>query len=448
VTPDPHVLAFTAGISLLAGILFGLSPALRATRLSLTPSLKESSGESLSSSAATKKFRLQLGGVLVVAQVALSLVLLVAAGLFVRTLVNLEKVNVGFDARNLLLFGIDPTQDGYKGQRLAEFYLELTRRLEVLPGVRAVSLSHSTLIGGGGNFQIIHLRGYAPKPGEQAGAAIDWVGPRFFETMGIPSLLGRTINANDTERSPKVVVVNEQFVRQFLPQGNPIGKRIGLGNTSDNDTEIVGVVQDSKFFDLRQAAPAAMYVPWEQNPEVNGAMNFEVRTAGNPMALASAVRQAAASMDSNLALYDVKTQVEQIDHSLSQERVFAQLTTFFGALAGLLAGVGLYGVMAFSVSRRTREIGIRMALGANRAGIVKMVLRDTFMLVGIGIAIGIATALAASRLISAFLYGVASSDAWEYAIAAALLNGAALVACWVPVRRAMRVDPMVALRYE
>ena len=329
VVPDPRVLGFTATVSMLTGVLFGLSPALRATRVDLTPALKESAGELPVGAPGRRGLRFGPGRALVVAQVSLSLPLLVGAGLFVRTLTNLENVNAGFNERNLLLFGIDPTQDGYTGQRLTGFYQELARRLKALPGVRSVSLSHSTLIGGGGNFQRIHIQGYTPKPGEEVGAAINWVGPKFFETLGIPLVLGRPIAEGDTEGAPKVVVVNGQFVRQFLGAENPIGRRFGLGEKSSEDTEIVGVVGDAKYFDLRREAPATIYVPWLQNLDLNGAMHFEVRTAGNPMELASAVRRVAQSMDRNLALYDFRSQEEQINQTLFQERLFARLTSFF-----------------------------------------------------------------------------------------------------------------------
>jgi len=448
VSPDPRVLGFTAVVSLLAGILFGLSSALRSTRLELTPNLKESAGEQLAVTNAKRGVRLRLRGALVVTQMSLSLVILVGAGLFVRTLRNLQNVNAGFNEQDLLLFGIDPTQAGYKGERLAEFYQELTRRLEALPGVRTVSLSHSTLIGGGGNFQRIRVQGYKPKSGEEVGAAINWIGPKFFETLGIPLVLGRTIADGDAERAPKVVVVNEQFVRQFLDDGQPIGRRFSLGETSGEETEIVGIVRDTKYFDLRQEAPATIYVPWLQQLDLNGAMHFEVRTADDPMKLVSAVRRVAQDMDANLALYDVKSQVAQINESLFQARLFAQLTSFFGALAALLACVGLYGVMAFAVSRRTREIGVRMALGASRAEIVEMILRETFVLLGLGIVIGILAALGAARLISSLLYGIAPNDPYTCVAVCAVLAGVALVACYIPARRAMRVDPMVALRYE
>ena len=448
--PDPRVLGFTAAVSLLAGIVFGLFPALRLTRPHLMPTLKEAAVELPATLSGTRGLRPRLGGMLVVIQISLSLIILMGAGLFVQTLRNLHNVNAGFDEHNLLLFGIDPTQAGYKDQRLAEFYQELTRRLEALPGVRTVSLSHSTLIGGGGNFQLIHIQGYTPKPGETVGAAINWVGPKFFETLGIPVLLGRGVAEGDTEAAPKVVAVNEQFVRQFLGAADPIGRRFSLGDkkNENNGTEIVGVVRDAKYFDLRREAPATIYVPWLQNLDLNGAMHFEIRTASDPTKLLRAVGRVAQAMDSNLALYDLKTQMEQINQSLFEARLFAQLTSFFGALAALLACIGLYGVMAFAVSRRTREIGVRMALGANRREIVEMVLRETCVLLGVGIIIGLVVSLGATRLISNLLYGVAPSDPFTCFAVCSGFATVALVACYTPARRAMRVDPVVALRYE
>jgi len=446
VSPDLRVFGFAATVSMLSGILFGLSPALRSTQVDLTPALKESPGDMSPGARGKSGIRLGLAEGLIVTQVSLSLVLLVGAGLFVRTLTSLQSVNLGFNEHNLLLFSIDPTQDGYSGQRLANFYQDLMRRLESLPGVRSVSLSHSTLIGGGGNWQMLHIGGYVPKSGEEVGAAVNWIGQNFFETLGIPVVLGRSVTEGDTESAPKVVVVNERFVRQFLGAGNPIGRRIGLGDKGGQDVEIVGVVADTKYFDLREDAPETIYLPWQQYP--NGAMNFEVRTLQNPMELTAAVRQVAQNMDRNLALYDVRSQVEQISKTLSQERLFARLTSFFGALAMLLACVGIYGVMGFAVTRRTREIGIRMALGASRSEIANMVLRETLALVGIGMILGIIVALGASRLVASMLYGIKPDNPLTIAIAALLMVAAALLAAYFPVRRAASVDPMVALRYE
>ena len=448
VSPDLRVFGFAAAVSILSGILFGLSPALRSTQMELTPALKESAGDMSAGARRKSGVRLGLAEGLIVTQVSLSLVLLVGAGLFVRTLVSLQSVNVGFNEHNLLLFTLDPTQDGYSGQRLANFYQELMRRVESLPGVSSVSLSHSTLIGGGGNWQVLHIGGYVPKSREEVGAAVNWIGPNFFQTLRIPLVLGRAITDGDTESRPKIAVVNERFVRHFLGVGSPIGRRIILGGEGGQAVEIVGVVADTKYFDLRKDAPETIYLPWQQYPDLNGAMNFEVRTLQNPMNLAAAVRQVAQNMDRNLALYDVRSQVEQINKTLSEERLFARLTSLFGALAMLLACIGIYGVMAFAVTQRTREIGIRMALGASRGEIADMVMRDTLVLVGIGMLVGIIVALGAARLVSSMLYGIKPNNPSTIAVATLLMVGAALFAAYFPTRRATRIDPMVALRYE
>jgi predicted permease len=458
VTPDPRVLGFTAAVTVLTGILFGLSPALRATRVDLTPSLKESGPRFPGASQAGGGMRLGLGKTLVIVQVGLSLVLLVGAGLFVRTLTNLEEVNPGFDPHNLLLFGIDPTQDGHTGQRLVSFYQELTRQIAVLPSVRSVSASYNTLVGGGGNGVMIHVLGYTPKPAENekgVSAALDTVGPRFFENMRMPLVLGRSISEGDTEMAPKIAVVNQGFAREYLGDGNPIGRRFTPGDPKASSIEVVGVAADAKFFDLREEIPPTIYLPFLQTLSGHdavlgalGAMHFEVRTASDPTAMASAVRHVAQSMDPNLALYDVRTQTDQINQTLFQERLFARLTSFFGILAALLGCIGVYGLMAFATTGRTREIGIRMALGASRSGILGMVLREVFVLLAIGIAAGIAVALEASRVVTALLYGLKPSDPATLAVAALLMLAAAAVAGYVPARRAANVDPMVALRYE
>jgi predicted permease len=451
VSPDPRVLAFTAAVSVLTGILFGLAPALRGTRLELTPALKESPGSLSGVTQGKRSLRLGLGKTLIMAQVSLSLLLLIGAGLFVRTLTNLENVNAGFDQRNLLLFGIDPTQDGYKGQGLADFYQELSRRIEALPGVRSVTMSMSRLIGGGMSIEGLAIQGYTPKPGEKQGeleAHFNRVGPGFFETLGIPLVLGRTIGGGDTDAAPKVAVVNQTFARKYLSGGSPVGRRFGGEEKSSGDIEVVGVVGDAKYADLRREVPPTFYVPCFQDVKWLGGLSFEVRTAGNPMMMAPAVRHVAQDLDPNLALFQVRSQVEQTNMTLFQERLFARLTSFFGLLAALLACIGVYGVMAFAAGKRTREIGIRMALGADRGSILVMVLKETAVLLAVGIVVGIVLALEASRLISTLLFGLKPTDPLTIAVAALLMVAAAAFAGYVPARRASRVDPMVALRYE
>jgi predicted permease len=452
VTPDPGILGFTAAVSLLTGILFGLAPALHSTRLELSPALKEKAGCWTGVTHGKRGLRLGFGKALIVGQIALSLLLLVGAGLFVRTLTNLENVSAGFNQRNLLLFGIDPTQDGYKGQRLADFYQELTHRLEALPGVRSVTMSMHSLIQGGVSINSASIQGYVPKAGKKSGeidAYVNKVGPKFLETMGIPLVIGRGIGNGDTEAAPKVAVVNQKFASDFLGSGNPVGRRLGFGDQkSSGDIEIVGVVGDAKYADLRRDVPPTVYLPCLQDLHWLDAMHFEVRTAGDPTQIASAVGRVAQGLDRNLALYDVRSQVEQIDRSLFQERLFARLTSFFGLLAALLACIGVYGVMAFAAGKRTREIGIRMALGADRGSILAMVLRETVVLLAIGIVVGIGMALEASRLISTLLFGLKPTDPMTIAVAALLMVAAAALAGYVPARRASRVDPMTALRYE
>ena len=453
VRPDPWVLGFTATVSVLTGILFGLSPALRSTRLDLTPALKASDARELGAAPGTSARqvrRIGIGKTLIVVQVSLSLLLLVGAGLFVRTLTNLENVNTGFDERNLLLFGINPTQGGYKGQRMAAFYQELMRRVAAQPGVRSVTMSGETLIGGGMNSLETFIQN-PPKNVDKDGGVIAYVnevGPNFFETMGIPLVLGRTIHDADVAGAPEVAVVNEEFARKFLDGGNPVGRRFGFeGKKSSAEIEIVGVVGNARYDDLRHGIPATIYPAALQDTTL-GSLHFEVRAAGDPNLLVPAIRRVAQSLDSNLALYDVRSQREQVEETLFQERLFARLTGFFGALALVLGCIGVYGVMAFAVTRRTREIGIRMALGANRSEIVGMVLRETLALVAIGVVLGVLAALEASRVVASFLFGLKPNDPLTIAGAALLMVAAAAFAGYVPARRASRVDPMVALRYE
>ena len=375
--PDWRVFGFTGAISVLTAILSGVSPALRSTRMDLAPAFKGAGEGFWGWTPSWRGMRIESGQVLVALQVALSLLLLLGAGLFVRTLKNLETVNCGFDERNLLLFGIDATADGYKGRRLADFYLELSRRVKLLPGVRFASLSQSTLISGSVGTLRIELEGYVPKPGEKdanVSPCVNWVGPDFFATLGIPVVLGRPPRETDRDSTPRVAVVNQEFVRKYLGDVNPIGRH--LGSLGRGEMEIVGVVGDTKYDSPRNDVPPTVYLALLQDMEALGAAHFEVRTASDPMNLVRSVRQLAQVMDPNLPLFDVTTQTAQINQGLFQERLFAWLTSLFGVLAGLLAGVGIYGIVSFTVSRRTREIGVRMALGARKPHVFLMVIKE------------------------------------------------------------------------
>jgi len=453
VRPDAYVLAFTASLSIFTALLVGLVPALQGTRLDLTPALKAGPG---GASAAPHRFaglRFGLAKGLVVAQVAISLVLLVGAGLFVRTLTNLEDENIGFDRRNLLLFGIDPTQQGYKGERLARFYEDLQGRLGAIPGVRSLSLSMHPMLKGEVSIWGLELDAYTPPPrpgrnDRNISVHVNKVGPDFFETMGIPLLLGRTIQAQDSATSPKVAVVNEAFAHKYLEGQNPVGQRGGWGGEARSTMAIVGVVKDSRYGELRRDPPPTFYVPYTQYPDHLGAMHFEVRTEGDPKHWLASVSDVVRGLDKQVPIFDAKTQTEEIDEAVFQERIFAQLTSLFGVLAALLACLGLYGLMSYSVARKRNEIGIRMALGARRATILRGVLIEALGLVLFGLALGVPVALGATRLISSRLYGLKPNDALTLALATLLLAAVAVLAGYIPARRATKVDPVVALRYE
>ena len=453
VRPDAYVLAFTASLSVLTAILVGLAPALQGTRLDLAPALKAGRSGATSAPRRFVGLRLSLAKGLVVTQVAVSLVLLVGAGLFVRTLVKLENENIGFNRSNLVLFGIDPTQQGYKGERLARFYEELQGRLKAVPGVRSVSLSMHPLLKGEVSIWGLKLDGYTPppRPGGVKDNSIDVhvnkVGPDFFSTMGIPVLLGRAIGAEDSATSPMVALVNQAFVGKYLDGQSPVGHRAGWDGERDK-MEIVGVVKDTRYGQLRRDPPPTVYVPYTQYPNYLGAMHFEVRTAGDPRNWLASIVDVVRGLDKQVPVFDAKTQTEEIDEAVFRERIFAQLTSLFGVLAALLACLGLYGLMSYSVAGRRNEIGIRMALGARRAGILRWVLVEALGLVLLGLALGVPVALGATRLISSQLYGLRPNDALTLVLATLLLAAVALLAGYIPARRATKVDPVVALRYE
>ena len=444
---DGKVLGFTVGVSLLTGILFGLVPALGTTRVELTPALKIGAG---AVAFVTQKTRLALGKTLVVSQVALSLLLLIGAGLFVRTLQNLQNQNLGFDKRQLLLFGLDPTQNGYEGQRLVDFYARVLERLQALPGAMNATASTNALLSNWQSHWPVSIEGRKADPGQDMGADWNNVGPSFFETMGIRLLMGRGIEWRDTSNSPKVAVVNEAFANHFLDGGNPIGHRFRFDELGKPEAvyEIVGLVQDAKYAQLRNVPRPTVYLPYGQMPMALSGIHFEVRTAADPLALVPSVRRVVRELDSNVPLSDVKTQTEQIAETIVQERLFAQLSSFFGALAVLLACIGLYGLMGYIVTRQTAEIGIRRALGAERIDIFRMVMRKVLVMIILGVCLGVPAALAVTRLISSYLYGLKATDPLTITSCSLLMLAIAALAGYLPARRAAKVDPLVALRYE
>jgi predicted permease len=452
---DWRVLGFTAGLSLLTGIVFGLAPAWRSTKVDLMPVLKDSVR---SSSAASRSL---LSRSLVVLQVALSLLLLVGAGLFVRTLLNLQRVDPGFNTSNLLLFRVEPGLIGYKDEKLVQLYQQMTERLEALPGVQAVTFSRMTLLARGSSSSDVFLRDAVTAPPDSEGRIKSsgegyrhQVRENFLEAMEIPLLAGRTFTPQDDAKSPKVVVVNETFAKQYFPNENPIGKRFTYDPKKPDEIEIIGLARDAKYARQRDEIPPTVYSPWRQELRAMSSVTFEVRTASDPTPAITAVREAVREVDSNLPLNNLKTQAEQADETLRMERLFAKLVTLFGLLAQQLAAIGLFGVMAYAVSQRTREIGIRMALGADRRDVLKMILRQGMALAVLGVLLGLAGAYVLTKYLESqmnlksMLYGVQVNDPLTYGVIAVGLTLVALLACWIPAWRASRVDPMIALRYE
>ena len=436
---DFNVLAFVVAITALTGVIFGIAPALRATDVDLNAALKET-GRSVVGS------RSLLGKTLLVVQVAVSLVLLIAAALFLRTLHNLRQVDVGFNPRGLVLFRINPQLNRYDEAKARLFYGQLIDRLVALPRVRAAALSQPALLSGSTSSTAIFRPGRTYQPREVDEIYRVVVSPSFFPTMEMPIVRGRGLAQQDSETAAKVAVINETAARKYFPNEDPLGMRFGTSIETSNQYEIVGVVHDAKYNSLRDAVPPTMYVDYRQGRLTNAA--FEVRTAADPLTLVPAIRDAVRTIDGNLPVTNVSTQAEQIEMRLQQERLFAQAYALFGGLALLLAAIGLFGLMSYSVSRRTNEIGIRMALGARREDVVRLVMRESMILVALGVVIGLSVALAARKLVEALLFGFAASDLRSIAAAVATMVIVSALAGYLPARRASRVDAMVALRYE
>jgi predicted permease len=440
-----HVLAVTLGLSILTGVLFGLAPALQSASLDLLTALKQTR-------AGERRFRIRgrvrvsLGQALAVGQIAISLILLVTAGLFVRTLTNLNSIAVGFNRENLLLVSLNARQAGYKDDALMRFYHDLQMRLAAVPGVRSASVSNYPMLAQSRNTTDFRIPGL---PDPNVGLTVLSVGPGYLGTMQIPVLLGRDLEERDFGRSGGAAVVNELVARKWFGQESPVGRHLLLGLKEAIDFEIVGVAKTTPFSSLKEDAPPVAYVIYSHNPrQVLSQMVFTLRTGSDPLALAAAVRRAVREADPKIPISSFNTQARQIDQTIGQERTFATLCACFALLAVAIAGVGLYGMMACSVARRTNEIGIRMALGARRNKLVWLVLREVFAMAVAGLAIGLAAALATTKFVQAFLFQLKPNDPMALVAAAAILLAAALAAGYAPARRASRIDPWTALRDE
>jgi putative ABC transport system permease protein len=448
---DGRVLAFTFALALLTGLIFGLAPALQASRSDLVPALKDDA------STVQGYRRFNLRNVLVVAQVALSLVLLIGAGLFLRSLNNAQSIDPGFAADEILDAQLNINLLRYTKAQGQQFYGQVIERIEALPGVESASLARVVPMSGGGRTSSFIIQGQqAPDnvngsegtgpPDNQYTVNTNVVALKYFSTMGIPLLQGRDFSAQDSEKAPPATIINQAFARRYFPEENPIGKRMSFRGADGPWSEIVGVVHDSKYRTLGENPRPSVYLPLAQNHETG--MTLHVRTAGTPLSIAGSVRHVVQALDANLAVTNLKTLSGVVADSLFAARMGAVLLMVFGSLALVLAAIGLYGVMSYAVSRRTREIGIRMALGAGKGNVLRLVLKEGLTLVGGGVATGLIVAVAATRLLTSFLFGVSPLDTATFAAIPILLGLVALVASYLPARRAAKVDPIIALRYE
>ncbi len=441
---DLRLLVFNFGVALLMGLAFGLVPALRATRPDLVTQLKEQGAGGFAS---REHVHLRKG--LVVGQIAFTAMLLITAGVFARSLGELRRVDLGMKVDNLLQFSIEPELNRYTPPQTVALIDRLREELGAMPGVTSVSAAQLPVIADTTASRGITVEGYRAQEGEDTYAFLNWVGPRFFSTMGIPLLAGREFTESDAATSPQVAIISETMARTYFPGRNPVGMHLGFGpgNAARTDIEVVGVVKDSKHATVRQRQRPFVFLPYAQDPRI-GNITFYVRSSQAPTLLATAVQQTVRRHDANLPIFDLKTLARQVDESLFVDRFLTLLAVCFGVLAAALAALGLYGVMAYTVARRTREIGIRMALGASLGNVRGLVLREAVVLAILGLGIGLPAAAAAGRLVVSLVFGVHPDDPVLFGAAGLLLVGVMLLAAYIPARRASRVDPMVALRYE
>jgi predicted permease len=441
-----RVLGAAAALSVLTGVVFGLAPAMKATRVDLLPALKTTSAGQQTVRPSARP--IGVSHVLVVAQVAISLLLLVAAGLFVRTLSHLQSIELGFTRQDVLLFQLDARKAGHKDPAIAAFYADLRRRVSAIPGVRSASLAQDSLIEAGHGLPI-GVSGSPPNPANRYLT----VGPAFFTTMQIPMLVGRDFEERDRLGSQSVAVINEVFAKANFGERNPLGQHVTLWEPGTEqrlarEMEIVGVSRDARYGGLTRAIPPVVYIPYDQGYPQPNQMVFALHTSGDPLQYVNSVREIVRQADAGVPVSDVRTQATDIDRTINQEVTFARLCSGFAILALVIACVGLYGAVSHNVARRTGEIGIRMALGAQRRRILWMVLREVLVVAAVGLAIGMGTALGTSKFVAAFLYGMTPNDPLALTLAVMILLSAALLAAYVPARKASRIDPMTAVRHE
>jgi predicted permease len=441
-SPDVRVLAFTFALSTLTGLLFGAAPAMQATSPKPAATLKDQAGN-LSAAGAHVRLRKAL----VVSQVALSLVLLIAASLFIRSLRNLENLDLGFQRNHLLSFSVDPSLAGYAATRIHSYAEQLQQRAAEVRGVRSAAIGTIRVLDGDEDIRTIAIPGHQPHEGEDMSPWVDAVSPGYFRTMGIPLLAGREFTAADRAGASEVAIVNDVFAKYYFPNENPIGRRFSQSARGSVPIEIVGIVRASKYSRVDETAPKVAYLAYAQNGNPSS-LTLYARAAGNPRALFTALRRQVNALDPAIPVNGIRTMDDQIDQSLSPQRMIAGLSAFFGILATLLAAIGLYGVMAYTVSSRTREIGIRVALGAGRSSLLALVMRDVVILTVLGTLIAIPTAIVLSGYVRHQLFGIAPADPLSMFLAALALISVALLAGYIPAERATRVDPLTALRYE
>ena len=432
---DVRTLGFLGAVSIATGVFFGLAPALRATRVTIADTLKDA-GRGGSARGGATKF-------LVGAQVAVSMLLLIGAGLFLRTLYNLKTADVGFNPDQLLLMRVDPVSAGYRGDEVGRAMKNLLDHVRAIPGVRSATFSENGLFAGTESGDNVDVEGYAPASDKDRECRFDQIGPDYFTNLGIPILLGRDISERDVSGAPRVAIINESMAKFYFLGVNPIGRHF---TGSKVRMEIVGVVRDVQDHDFRWEPQRRFYVSYFQPIDAITTANFEIRTNGNPAGVAASLRQEVANFNRNLAIVSLKEERRLMDESVVQERLVAQLSTFFGVLAIVLAAIGLYGVMSYAVARKTNEIGIRIALGARSTTVIRMILAEASMLIMGGAVIGAGAAFGATRLIKSLLFGLTAADPVSFAGATLLLAMVGAVAGYIPARRAARIDPMVALR--